>query len=83
MSQSSVILRSVKGVALDDAVEQLMVYCGWESLVPREGSVYIKPNLCTDEIDKVQSANTSGCISFLLTLTKCPKQPVEFVTQNA
>lgn len=59
MAESSVILRSVKNRPLQDVVEELMDFCGWQDIVPLNGKVYIKPNLCTEEVEKVESANTS------------------------
>jgi uncharacterized protein (DUF362 family) len=62
MAQSSVILRSVKDRPIQDVVEELMEFCRWEDIVPPNGKVYIKPNLCTELIEKVEAANTSPAL---------------------
>jgi len=59
MKKSAVILRSVKGADLLHVAEEMLAFCDWESLLPEGGKVYVKPNLCTDEVEKVESANTS------------------------
>jgi uncharacterized protein (DUF362 family) len=59
MTTSSVIMRSVKGAEMIKTAEELLEFCDWERVVPKDSRVFIKPNLCTDEPGKVESANTS------------------------
>ena len=40
-------------------VVELMEACRWEDLIPNGGSVVIKPNLCTERPEQIQTANTS------------------------
>jgi uncharacterized protein (DUF362 family) len=44
------------------AVRELMDACGWEDVVARDASVVVKPNLCTERIEQIHTANTSLCV---------------------
>lgn len=57
--QSRVIIRSVKKKNLQEIAEKLLTFCDWESIVKKNTKVVIKPNLCTNEPGRVESANTS------------------------
>ncbi|MBI4847290.1 MAG: DUF362 domain-containing protein [Nitrospirae bacterium] len=41
------------------ATEEIIAACGWEEVVSRNARIVIKPNLCTEEKDKVEASNTS------------------------
>ncbi len=41
------------------AVRELMEGCRWRELIADQASVVIKPNLCTERLDRVHTANTS------------------------
>ncbi len=57
--KSRVIIRSVKKKDLQKIAEELLAFCDWESIVKKDAKVVIKPNLCTNEPRRVESANTS------------------------
>src|SRR6266496_1858661 len=63
MPNSKVVLRGVESGAVFDAVRDCMEQCDWESLVPRDASVVIKPNLCTTVADKLEMSNTDRRIT--------------------
>jgi uncharacterized protein (DUF362 family) len=56
--KSTVVLRSVSALPIDEAVRQCLTRCDWESWLPRGASVFIKPNLCTAVAEKVLACNT-------------------------
>lgn len=58
--EAEVITRSVKEKDLRTTVEELMAFCNWDVIVKKDAKVLIKPNLCTDEKDKVEASNTSS-----------------------
>jgi uncharacterized protein (DUF362 family) len=57
-AQSEVFLRGVAGRSVREIVAECMKLCEWESLVPRNASVVIKPNLCTAVPGKTHCSNT-------------------------
>lgn len=52
------ILRSTQGVGISAAVRECMEFCGWRTFVPRNGTVVLKPNLCTAVPEQMESSNT-------------------------
>jgi uncharacterized protein (DUF362 family) len=58
-----VLLRSVRGRAVRDVVEEVMRRCDWESLVPADALVVVKPNLCTAVPEKVEASNTDPALA--------------------
>lgn len=74
-AKSIVALRSTSDLGVREAVIQCMQACDWESLVPRDANVVIKPNLCTAVADKAEASNTDPRITeavceLLLTRTR-------------
>jgi len=59
MSRSRVFFRSARNKPAREAVEEIMRLCDWESIVPADARVVIKPNLCTPSEDIIEVANTS------------------------
>jgi uncharacterized protein (DUF362 family) len=59
VTSSVVALRSVGEQAVRDAVAECMNACDWETLVPSNAHVIVKPNLCTAVPDKVAASNTA------------------------
>jgi len=57
-TKSTVVLRSVSALPIDEAVRQCLTICDWERWLSRGASVFIKPNLCTAVPDKVPACNT-------------------------
>ena len=57
--RSVVYVRRANRNDLLPTVRELMESCRWEELVPKGGSVVIKPNLCTDRLEQIHTANTS------------------------
>ena len=58
MNHARVILRSVSATSLTHAVEDCLTFCDWESWLPRNAVVVIKPNLCTAVPHQVLACNT-------------------------
>jgi uncharacterized protein (DUF362 family) len=56
---SSVFLRRADRTDPLPSVRELLDRCGWEELVPANGAVVIKPNLCTERPEMIHCANTS------------------------
>src|SRR5690242_7182854 len=74
-TNSLVVLRSTRDLGVRDAVIQCMQACDWESLIPRDANVVIKPNLCTAVPDRAEASNTDPRITetvceLLLTRTR-------------
>ena len=57
-TKSKVVLRSVLGRGIPDAVAACMEACEWQRVVPKDARVIIKPNLCTAVPEKVAGSNT-------------------------
>ncbi len=57
-TKSQVFLRDAVKGSLDSTVAELMELCNWRSLVPDNGTVVIKPNLCTAVPDRIEMSNT-------------------------
>ncbi len=55
--KSKVILRDATQ-NLRAVVRECMQFCDWESWVPKDGVVVLKPNLCTPDPSKVLGSNT-------------------------
>lgn len=75
MSKSTVFLRGVAPGSVFNVVRECMERCDWESLVPRDAAVVVKPNLCMTVPDKVEMSNTdreitSAVCEILLSRTK-------------
>ncbi len=58
-AKSRVVLRSVQEMPVGAAVRECMEACDWESWVPRDGVVVLKPNVCTAVAEIAHVANTS------------------------
>jgi uncharacterized protein (DUF362 family) len=56
---SNVYLRRADRNDLQATVRELMEQCGWKKLVSANARVVIKPNLCTERLDMIHTANTS------------------------
>ena len=63
MPKTKVVLRSVAGTPLLDAVQQCLTALDWEQWVPRNARVVVKPNLCTAVPDKILAANTDVAVT--------------------
>lgn len=63
MTPSLVALRSVLDRSVREAVVDCMSACRWESLVPSNARVVVKPNLCTAVPDKIAASNTDPAIA--------------------
>ena len=59
MATTSVFLRRADRADPFPTIRELMERCGWQELVPPNGSVVIKPNLCTERPEMIPCANTS------------------------
>jgi uncharacterized protein (DUF362 family) len=59
---STVFLRRVDSTAILPAVRELLEQCQWQDLVQTGSSVVIKPNLCTDRVEQIHTANTSSSV---------------------
>jgi uncharacterized protein (DUF362 family) len=60
--QSRVVVRSVAERPLAQAVRELMEQFAWESWVPRDAVVVLKPNVCTAVADIVVGGNTNPAV---------------------
>jgi len=72
---SRVVLRGVAAASIAAAVQDCLELCDWQTWVPRDGLVVLKPNLCTHLKEKISVANTSKAVTealceALLTRTK-------------
>src|SRR5262245_12415417 len=56
---STVVLRQANRNDPLPTVRELMEHCGWKELVPARATVVIKPNLCTERLEQMHTANTS------------------------
>ena len=74
--QSKVVLRGINTTASVRAVVQdCLESCDWQTWIPRDALVVLKPNLCTHLKEKIAVANTSKAVTealceALLTRTK-------------
>lgn len=59
MPKSRVFIRSAAQRPVAEVVEEIMRLCDWESIIPRDARVVIKPNLCTPSPEIIEVANTS------------------------
>jgi uncharacterized protein (DUF362 family) len=62
MPTSSVFLRRADRNNPLPTVRELLENCRWRELVPAGSSVVIKPNLCTERIEQIHTANTSHSV---------------------
>lgn len=62
MEKSTIIIRSVKNRQLDDVIAEVLSFCGAESLIRPDSKVVVKPNLCTEILEKIPVANTSFAV---------------------
>lgn len=56
--KSRVILRGTQDQGIRSAVRECMGFCEWRRWVPRNGTVVLKPNLCTAVPEQIESSNT-------------------------
>jgi uncharacterized protein (DUF362 family) len=56
---STVVLRRAERSNLLPVVRELFEACGWQEVIAPGASVVIKPNLCTERIEQIHTANTS------------------------
>lgn len=56
---ATVVLRRADRTDPLPAVRELMEACGWRGLVGRDATVVVKPNLCTERVEQIHTANTS------------------------
>jgi uncharacterized protein (DUF362 family) len=59
---SSVFLRSADPVNVGTTIRELLECCRWRDAVAENASVVIKPNLCTERIEQIHTANTSVAV---------------------
>jgi len=60
--KSHVFLRRADRSNPTPAVRQLLESCGWTSVVAPGSHVVIKPNLCTERVEQIHTANTSATV---------------------
>ena len=58
--KSQVFLRRADRSNPLPAVRELLESCGWTNVVAPSSHVVIKPNLCTDRVEQIHTANTSA-----------------------
>src|SRR6476646_10282163 len=56
---STVVVRRADRGRPAPAVRQLLDGCGWRDLIAPGAKVVIKPNLCTERVEQINTANTS------------------------
>jgi len=61
--KSKVILRGVTNQTLFQVMRECMEFCEWQQWVPRNGTVVLKPNLCTAVPKLIGSANTKLAVT--------------------
>jgi uncharacterized protein (DUF362 family) len=59
---SRVVIRSTATRSVEDAVEEVMQRCDWQSVVSVGARVVIKPNLCTPSSEILEMANVSDVV---------------------
>ena len=57
--KSNVYLRRTDRNTVQPTVRELLDNCQWRDLVAPDASVVIKPNLCTERLEQISTANTS------------------------
>jgi uncharacterized protein (DUF362 family) len=57
--QSNVVLRRAVRDDLLPTVRELLEGCRWKEVVGKDATVTIKPNLCTERLEQIHTANTS------------------------
>lgn len=58
IKKSRVILRGTQERGIAAAVQECMELCEWRQWVPKNGTVVLKPNLCTAIPEQIESSNT-------------------------
>lgn len=61
--KSKVVLRGTQDKGIVAAVRQCMEACDWQRFVPRNGTVVLKPNLCTAIPEQMESSNTKLAVT--------------------
>ena len=61
--KSGVILRGTQEKGIAAAVRECMEFCDWRRWVPRNGTVVLKPNLCTAVPEQMESSNTKLAVT--------------------
>ncbi|MGC1601571.1 MAG: DUF362 domain-containing protein, partial [Candidatus Acidiferrales bacterium] len=61
--KSRVILRGTRDNGVAAAVRECMEFCEWRRWVPRNGTVVVKPNLCTAIAEQIESSNTKLAVT--------------------
>lgn len=56
--KTKVILRGVSEASLLESVRECMELCDWKNWVPRDGTIVLKPNLCTIVPEQMEKSNT-------------------------
>lgn len=65
------------------AVRTLLEACRWEEVVAPQAAVVIKPNLCTDRIEQIHTANTSlGVLRAVCQVLKSRTDKITIVESN-
>lgn len=62
-AESRVILRGTRDNGVAAAVRECMEFCEWRRWVPRNGTVVLKPNLCTAIAEQIESSNTKLAVT--------------------
>src|SRR5262249_53070270 len=57
--KSTVVLRQADRTNLLPTIRELLEGCGWKEVIRTGASVVIKPNLCTERLEQIHTANTS------------------------
>jgi uncharacterized protein (DUF362 family) len=59
---SEVFIRRTDGNNPRPAVRELFELCRWTELIPAGSHVVVKPNLCTERLEQIHTANTSASV---------------------
>src|SRR5271165_2655950 len=57
--RSAVYLRQADRHDVRPTIRELLEQCRWRDVIAPNASVVIKPNLCTERVEQIHSANTS------------------------
>jgi len=63
LGKSRVILRGTRDNGVAATVRECMEFCEWRRWVPRNGTVVLKPNLCTAIAEQIESSNTKLAVT--------------------
>ena len=61
--KTRVVLRSVSERSIPSVVQECMELCEWESWVPRDSTIVLKPNLCTIVPEQMEKSNTDTALT--------------------